>query len=400
MVRINRSHPDLLDDMEVNRLIDTLQDKTKDYPSFFWGSLIDDAKNAIIYSYREGEPAVVMDNLDEIKPRIYSIRPMFIAGVANLMWAPGGSAKSYFGLLSCVMVDKGLAVMGMRARKGVALYLDWEENEDVFRQRLKAVHEGLNLASTSGIIYKKMSGSLSDSIETISEIVLKHGVTFMVVDSVGAALGGNGALQDVVEDYFAAGNVLGITWVSIDHANRAGETTGNWQIHGSVFKYARARQVYELKKVQEDDEGNIEVFVYHRKANDSGIKSPRGYRIEFDTEKFFDYEIDDYDDRLVRVGFESLSVGEASDEYMRKMGIGEICYELVKAKGSLTATILAISVGRIKDVDSITENTIITSAENFSFKKDGELVYPLKVGADKETLHMVTAEEEVEWTTG
>lgn len=187
MVRINRSHPDLLDDMEVNRLIDILQDKTKDYPSFFWGSLVDDAKNAIIDSYREGEPAVVMDNLDEIKPRIYSIRPMFIAGVANLMWAPGGSAKSYFGLLSCVMVDKGLAVMGMRARKGVALYLDWEENEDVFRQRLKAVHEGLNLASASGIIYKKMSGSLSDSIETISEIVLKHGVTFMVVDSVGAA---------------------------------------------------------------------------------------------------------------------------------------------------------------------------------------------------------------------
>jgi len=395
-VRLHRSHPDLLEDWDVKKLIDLLDEKTSDYKQYYWGSLVDKAKDAIIDTYREGEPAEVMDDLDAFEPRIYDIRPMFVKGVANLMWAPGGSAKSYFALLSCVMIDKGLDLMGLRARKGVALYLDWEETNDVFRQRLKAVHEGLGLSPDSGIVYKKMTGSLANNIETVSQIVAKHNVTYMVVDSVGAALGGNGVDQQVVEDYFAAGNLLGITWVSIDHANRAGETTGNYQIHGSAFKYARARQVYEFKKVQEHDSGAIEIMIHHRKANDSAIKSPRGYKIAFDSERYYIAEADDYDDRLSRVTFESLAWGDASDEFLNRESIGKICHELVKARGESNLTRLAMDVSRIKDVDSITEDTIQASIENYVVRQGGANVNPIVLHADGVTVSLVTAEEEVE----
>ena len=398
MMRVNRSHPDLLDDLQVNRLTDSLEEKTKDYPNFYWGSQVDMAKDAIIDTYREGEPAVVMGNLEGFSPRIYDIRPMFIKGVANLMWAPGGSAKSYWALLSCVMVDKGLALMGLRARKGVALFLDWEETEDVFRERIAAVHRGLDMPLESGVIYKKMSGSLANNIEMVSKMVMDYGVTYMVVDNVGAALGGNGVEQQVVEDYFAAGNLLGITWVSIDHANRAGETTGNWQIHGSAFKYARARQVYEFRKEQEDDSGVIEVMVYHRKTNDSGIKSPRGYTVKFDMEKYYIPEIDDYESRLVKVTFDSLMYGDADDKFLSREPIGKICYERVRSQGEQTLERLSVDVRRIKDVDTITTDTIRTSIENFTVRVEGKKINPMMVGADGQTVQLVTSGEVTEWT--
>ena len=224
-VKVNHSRPDLLDVNSKNRLIENLEEKTRDYPSLYWGEIVDAAVDAVIDKHREGEPEEIMGNLEGYTPRTYAIKPLFVSGVANLIWAPGGSSKSYLSLLSCVMVDKGLSVHGLRARKGVALYLDWEETAEVFRHRLAAVHKGLNIQPYSGIIYKRMKGSLADNVEYISKLIMKHNITFMVVDSVGAALGGSGIDQATVNQYFDAGHTLGITWLSVDHATRAGATT-------------------------------------------------------------------------------------------------------------------------------------------------------------------------------
>ena len=376
--QLDHSRTDLLDISDKNRLVSTLEDQTANYPNrFYWGDTINRASDEIIDKYRQGEPEVVMSHLDDYSPRIYAIKPLFVDGVANLIWARGGSAKSYFGLLSCVAVDKGLSVMGLKARKGVALYLDWEETYDVFKQRLAAVHRGLGIPLESGIIYKRMSGSLQQNLQNLSRIVMKHNVTFMVIDSVGAALGGNGVDSNVVGDYFDAGNELGITWVSIDHANRAGETTGNWQIHGSAYKYNRARQVYEVKKVQENDSGYMEMVLYQRKTNDSGIQSPRGFSVAYESEDHYVPEEEDFEKRLVSVTFESLALGNADNELLRGMGIAEICHELIKTHGPTKIAKLAESVGIIKDVEGLTEDTIENSVNNYN---------QLTIGIDNETV--------------
>ena len=255
--------------------------------------------------------------------------------------------------------------------------MDWEETYDVFKQRLAAVHRGLGIPLESGIIYKRMSGSLQQNLQNLSRIVMKHNVTFMVIDSVGAALGGNGVDSNVVGDYFDAGNELGITWVSIDHANRAGETTGNWQIHGSAYKYNRARQVYEVKKVQENDSGYMEMVLYHRKTNDSGIQSPRGFSVAFESEDHYVPEEEDFEKRLVSVTFESLALGNADNELLRGMGIAEICHELIKTHGPTKIAKLAESVGIIKDVEGLTEDTIKNSVDNYN---------QLTIGIDNETV--------------
>ena len=388
-VRVNHSRPDLLNINDKDRLIGNLEEKTRDYPNLYWGEIVDAAVENIIEKHREGEREEIMADLGGYTPRTYAIKPLLVNGVANLIWAPGGSSKSYLSLLSCVMVDKGLSVHGLRARKGVALYLDWEETAEVFRHRLAAVHKGLNIQPYSGIIYKRMKGSLADNVEYISKLIMKHNITFMVVDSVGAALGGSGIDQDTVNQYFDAGNTLGITWLSVDHANRAGETTGKWQIHGSAYKYNRSRQVYEVKKVQEHDSGDMEVVLYHRKAYDSGLKSPRGFSIHFESEERFNKFEDDYDTVLQSVSFDTLELADANDALLKPLSIGEICYNLVKTHGSQPLLKLSMTVARVKGVETVSEETIETSVNSDS---------RLMMSADNKTVVLAGVEEESEWT--
>ena len=363
--RLNRGVTDMLSDGAKKALVTTLSEITEDYPNILWGNIIRDSFDAIMDTYREGVPVETMNGLDVFTPRTYALYPMFVKGVANLMWAPGGSGKSYFALLTCVMVDRGMNTMNMRAPKGNVLYLDWEEEPDVFRQRLFALQKGLDVSNPeeSGILYKKMVGSLASNIESISKTVIDNNITYLVVDSVGPALGGSGIDQEVVEEYFRALRVLDVTNLSIDHANRAGETTGQWQIHGSAFKYARARQVYEVRKVQEHESGELEVVLYHRKANDSGSRSPRGFRINFEMRETYNEMDDEYERHLESVKFEMLGLGDADSEFLRRMNLTQICFELIKAHGETNIDILRSNVSIIKDSE-VSDDVIKRTIEN------------------------------------
>ena len=55
-----------------------------------------------------------------------------------------------------------------------------------------------------------------------------------------------------------------------------------------------------------------------------------------------------------------------------------------------------MDVSRIKDVDSITEDTIQASIENYVVRQGGANVNPIVLHADGVTVSLVTAEEEVE----
>ena len=386
---VPKTRIDLLDINARDKMIRGLDEQTQDYQYLYWGTLINDLFEAIIDKHREGEPEIVMDNLGKVIPRTYAVRPLFVNNVANLIWAPGGSAKSYFGLLSCVMVDRGLNIMGMRARQGTALYLDREEEPEVFKHRLLAVQRGLNIPNYehSTIIRKNMrlSGPLVNNIEEISRIVADRNVTYVVIDSVGPALNGSGNNQEVVEEYFAALGILGVTTLSIDHANRAGETTGNWQIHGSAFKYARARQVYEVRKVQEENAGELQVILHHRKSNDSGIKSPRGFEVSFKMEEVYNNLEDDYEKHLHTVYFNTIGLTDSDDDnVLNGATVGDIVHELIKKNGEQPLVTIATKVGIIKDAE-VSTDAIENSLRNSTV---------LKIENNK----VILIEEEAEWT--
>ena len=372
-VLLNRGRVSLLEDTPKTRLIDLLIEKgaaiaySDPNDEGFWGNIVDDSFYAIVDKFREGNEAKEMTNLEEATPRTYAISPIITKGVANLLWGPGGSFKSYFGLLACIMIDKGLTVHGMSARKGKALFLDWEEDESVMKGRLVALQTGLGLPNPyqSGIIRKEMAAEkLAHSTEELSKLIHQHQIDFVCVDSVNPALAGNSVDSDAIEEYFAALRQLQVTSLSIDHANRAGERSGKFEIHGSAFKYNRSRQVYEAKKIQIPNSDSSEFALYHRKSNDSALGPPKVFEVTFDMRKELNPEEDRFDNVLHKITFAPKKLREASGEFMRAMEIPEIAYELMRDMEECEISTLAADISEIKN-SNITP-AILTSELNGS----------------------------------
>ena len=395
-VRLNRSRPDLLDNNDKRNLIRDLEEATIDYPNYSWGSIINDTFDSIIDKNREGHTEILMDNLKKSKGRRFAIRPLWEQNVNTLLWAKGGSSKSYFGVLSCVLVDRGIKTIGLNAKPGRALYLDWEEEEDIFQHRLYSVQKGLDLENPerSQIIWKKMRGSLPGNIEEISRLVIDYDITFVVLDSLGLAIDGSGIDDQSVKAYFEALKLLKVTTLSIDHANKSGDRTGNYEIFGSSYKYNYARNVYELKRVSEENSNEFEAVFYHRKVNDGKYLSPTGFSVKFEETREWNPDEAEYEMVLDKVIFNSLGLADASIEHLKGLTISALCYELIKKsveKGTvLTTGDLARDIGFIKNEGegSVSIDVIERTLNNST---------TMQLNSNG-TVQLTSKEEEAEWT--
>ena len=351
-IRIEHSGQNLLASTLKSTFKKHMEERTEIYGvEFYWGAIIEACADGIIRAYREGEPAIRVGELTQFVPRDYAIKPLLFRDVPNLIWAQGGSGKSWFGLLFCVLVDKGMGAHGIKAKQGRALYLDWEEEPDLFKQRVKAIHKGLgiNPDEESGIVYKKMSGSLSSNIENIAKTVQSDEITFLVVDSVNASLSGSMNDDETIREYFNALAGLGVTSLSIDHANKAGETTGKWQLGGSASKKQRARQVFELRRRREPGVDSLDIVWYHEKGNDSRLGNPKAWKLSFPNKDYYNEQDDENQTILDMVTFEAIDIGDPDNPNFQSLSTQEMIYQLVFKKGSMSSESIATEIGTIKD---------------------------------------------------
>ena len=355
--RILWSRASLLDDRSKDAFVQSLEHATEDKSlrPISYDEVTSEAFGCIISAHREGESVEELSDLSTSTGRVFHLRPLLLSKVPNLIWAQGGSFKSYFAQLCCVMTDRGYSDYGLSVKSPAkALYLDWEESLDTFKRRILSIQRNLfPNPETSGILWKKMYQPFASSIEEISKIVRDRQVEFLVIDSMNPALGGMSIDSQAVEKFFEALGVLNVTSLILDHANRSHESnaSGTPAIYGSAFKYNRSRMVYEIKKKQESLAGEIQVVLYHRKTNDFKIQSPRGFNIKFDMREVEEEgDTEGYKlDLIHSVKFTPLRLGDADDEFLKTQPLSEVARELVDAHGPTAIGELAESIAMIKE---------------------------------------------------
>jgi len=355
--RIERTNVSLLDYSTKRRLIEVLSEKTDDFAQISWGTIINQAFDAIIDLHREGTPAIEMTDLHiNESPRSFFVNPFFVKGASNMVYAKGGSGKSMFSLLTCVLVDRGISTAGISAVKGNVIWLDWEEESSVFKNRLYAIQKGLGLTDPekSGILWKRMDRSLPDEIDEVATIVADIGSpTYLVIDSLSAAIDGSANDDESIKRYFNALRTLGegTTSVTIDHTNKAGE------LYGSSMKHNRTRMMHELKKIDtyKNAQGNnvADVAMYWRKGNDAAPSTARGFEVTY-LDKVIESEYgNSYTDKVI---FRSMNLGE-SDQVLGELTVAKVCEEIIKSSGSQDLDKLAQRVSIVKD-ETITSDAI------------------------------------------
>ncbi|MDD5095447.1 MAG: AAA family ATPase [Dehalococcoidia bacterium] len=243
-----------------------------------WDGLIESVCVRVVRKHREGQPLITVGNLParDNKQR-YRLAPMLVEKEANLVYAPGGSGKSYLSYFFGLLVQTGQQRCDLWPKKGPVLFLDFETSEQEADERIKSIRTGMDLADAE-LNYRRCFQPLAADIETIQRLALDTKAELVIVDSVGAACGGEPESATAVLAYFMALRSMGITTLSVDHVNKSNEKKSPF---GSVYKVNCARSVWEIKKTQEFGSDRMTVGMFHRKVNQGRLLRPIGFELNW-----------------------------------------------------------------------------------------------------------------------
>lgn len=254
------------------------------YQEAVWPDVLEQVCVRVLQYLRQGEPVKEIWSHEEVKRPEYLLYPLIEKGQPTICFGEGGSGKSFFGLLVAVTVslpwvDNPLGLIP--SLPGVVpLYLDWEADENTLRYRLKKIANGCDLPAVV-VHHRFCSLPLPDDLERIRDIIGETKAEFLIIDSLGAAAGGDLNTAECALRFLSSLRQLKMTSFIIAH-NSKDQTTNSKSIFGSVFFRNGARLVDELKSSQEPGRNYLEMGLFARKANNSGFHKPLGFRLDFD----------------------------------------------------------------------------------------------------------------------
>jgi hypothetical protein len=271
--------------------------------SIRWADIVEAMCVGVLKLHRQGEPIISVGTMPLSGGQRYRVWPMCPDGVCSVLFGEGGTGKSFIATLIAVLVQSGGSFVGLRSEQGNVLYLDYETSAETLNERVRAICEGLNIAPFD-ILYRYSYHPLADDIDALRDMIIEHGISFVVVDSLGPACGGDPNDAEMAIRMFNALRELRVTALLIDHIAKNTAEGSKPSPYGSVYKINLARSVWQIKQGQRTEDMASAVGLYHRKANLGPLRSPFGLTMHF---------TNDDNEQLTEMRFASLSVDDDSD---------------------------------------------------------------------------------------
>jgi len=180
-----------------------------------WLEMIDQLCTGIQTRVREGEPVIEIWPRDEDELKVdYLLEPVLYHRHPNIMFGEYGSLKSWLSLAIAYIVqlpynDNNLRLI-TSTKPTTCLYLDYEDDPSSFRKRWSALERGFGKGAQA-ILYRRMTSTLSDSVEQLQRIIQAKNIGLVIVDSLGPAARGNLNDTEPAIKYHAALRQLDVT---------------------------------------------------------------------------------------------------------------------------------------------------------------------------------------------
>ena len=243
-----------------------------------WAGRVEVVSGLTDMHYQAGEPMVWLHDLPYPGPVSYLADPLLELEEHNILFADGGSTKSFLALAMCLSYYAGKSLIpGVSVNgQGRSLYLDWETSKNAQRRRF-AQFVG-NAEKTGGVAYKRMHTPLVDTADEITALVSEHKFGLVICDSASMASGGEIMDEVAVAAFFLACRRFGTTVCTLAHVPKHGDHD---RPIGSTYWYNQARVVWELVKDQTEGDSLARLDLIQHKGNNDKQHRPFGLELDF-----------------------------------------------------------------------------------------------------------------------
>ena len=275
----------LLSTININQVVKLLAFKKK----IDWNTILNQLVSLSLESLRKGSVVENMDDEPLYSKVEYLINPILPLNQPTTIFAPGGSGKSTLVDYIAVLAQFGICPnsnIPFEVRQANVLYLDWEDNINNHRIKIKAIKKALGIQDKTTIRYQKCEHSLSDIIDDVRKVVSENDIELVIIDSQMAATADSPhGMSDaqIANEYYNNLRSLNCTTLTIDHVTKSVMNGGTETVspYGSVVKYNRSRCQFELKVEQEPDSNTLIWALIQKKNNLGKIIKPIGIGVTY-----------------------------------------------------------------------------------------------------------------------
>ena len=251
-----------------------------------WLSILEQCSVLTIEWIRKGEPLIELWGREDATPPTYLVDPLLIEGYPNVLFGDPGTFKSAIAVIVSAISTLPWRDNPLRLspppRSCKALYLDWEADKQTTDWTLARLRRG-SLLPEFPLSYRFCTRPLADDIEAIQSVAAESEANICIIDSLTMAAGGD--LKEAVSAtaFYGALRQLHMTSLILAHNAKDNGTIQRVKtIFGSQVFTAQARNVWEVKKLQEPGENELQLGLFHRKAPPfSRLSRPLGMRVTF-----------------------------------------------------------------------------------------------------------------------
>lgn len=233
-------------------------------------------------NYETGDPLVWLDEVEDPGPLSYLMEPLLQANEHTLVGARGGSLKSMTGLSFCLSLTTLKTIIpGIEPRLErpiKCLYLDYETNKSTHRRRLNQIAKAKGVDIPNQMIgYKRLNTPLVQMKTELQRLIAIERFEFVVVDSVGRAVGGETVGEADVQAYYNACSAFPATVLSIGHTSKSSPDT----VAGNAQWEFQARSMWIFEAAKEHGSNSVVVGMHHRKVNEGELLPSLNYAVTF-----------------------------------------------------------------------------------------------------------------------
>lgn len=300
-----------------------------------WEVAIEQMRVKILQAFREQSQVEVIDGSGQPPEFKYTIEPIALHGLPAIIFGSGGTGKSTFALYLAALIQSGQSTKNLKVTEPhKILYLDWETNRHIIAYQYSKICKSIGKALP--LHYLKCSLAFVDCINVIKKHIDTVGADVLIIDSLGLACGGNLMDPDNANQFFLALSQLETTTIILHHTSKS--DNDNKTPFGTVYFWNNARNIFEIRKMQEQGADDMVIGVFHRKANYDKLVAPMALRIHHNETAISVEEVD------------------VQDYFPDELSVADRIYNLLITTGKLSAKEIAGALNLRQDTVRMTLN--------------------------------------------